>query len=104
MMESVYEGNLKPNFQQIRHDHGHKSGRGSLVAESFRGENPRCRPGWIQRGDQGNPDGNQSDQRAIYDSRGESYVVDRVNLGSERQQVIVASRPGERVADYQTNR
>jgi hypothetical protein len=65
----------------------------SFVAQGLGGKNARCRPGRIHRRDQRNPHRYQSHQHAVHYPRREGNVINGVDLGRKRQQMVVPARP-----------
>src|SRR5271163_1149641 len=75
----------------------------SFVAEGFGGEGSACGPRWIEGRNEGDSDRDHGYQETIRQAGGEGDVVDGVDLGRERNHVVVASGIGDAVAEQQAD-
>ena len=64
-----------------------------FVPQRLRGQNAGRGVRRIERGQQRNPDGNDSHQKAVGNARSKRQRVDGVNLGRQVNEVIMAARP-----------
>ncbi len=95
-------GRLSPHALLKLASHGLRM-TNSFVAKGFGREGSACGPRRIERGDEGDADGDDGDEEAIHGARDEGNVVDGVDLGREGDDVVVAAGVGDGVAEQQAD-